>query len=96
MLGLHLGKPEEGVARETSFELAKRAKEISGCSLSAAITGYMGPTGGTKEDPIGTLYCCVMGAKTIEEKINLPNWDRETLQWGASTNLLRLIWQCAG
>lgn len=90
MLGLKVSD-EGAVSRECSLELAKRAKAQSGASISASITGYMGPTGGTPTDPIGTVYLCVVSDKVYERRIYQPWKERTQAQWGAATHLLNLV-----
>lgn len=93
MLGVKLEKPEQGVAREVTRWLAQSALQKSGCDYVAAVTGYMGPTGGTATDPIGTVYLCA-GDKDLEEtKIQLVDMGRTKNQWAATTHLLAVLYR---
>lgn len=48
---------EEGaVSRETAKEMVIGLEELLGADLSLSVTGIAGPTGGTKERPVGTVY----------------------------------------
>lgn len=91
MLGLQLENSREAVSQQTTLDLAKRAKEKTGADIAAAVTGYLGPTGGDEKDPIGTIYLCVIGKETVEKKIHQPWPIRTQAQWGASTHLLNLV-----
>ena len=92
MLGVKVASEEEGVSAECTRALAQSALKASQTGIAAAITGYLGPTGGTESDPIGTLYLCVADKKGIEErKIVLPPRGRVRLQWAAATHLLHLV-----
>ena len=42
------------VSKETAYEMSKGLLEYTDCSI--ATTGILGPTGGTKEKPIGLVY----------------------------------------
>lgn len=42
------------VSKETAFEMAKGLLNYADCAV--ATTGILGPTGGTKEKPIGLVY----------------------------------------
>lgn len=42
------------VSNQTAFEMSKGLLKYSDCSI--ATTGILGPTGGTKEKPIGLVY----------------------------------------
>lgn len=90
MLGLKVSDLES-VSKECSLQLALRAKKLSGADIAASITGYLGPTGGTEADPVGTMYLCVVGEKTIERRIFQPWKERSQAQWGAATHLLNLV-----
>lgn len=91
MLGVRLKDELDAVSARCTRELAESAKLSSGCAVSAAVTGYLGPTGGTDMNPIGTIYVAVVGRKTIEKKIQLSLRDRAQAQWGAATYLLAEI-----
>jgi nicotinamide-nucleotide amidase len=91
MLGVRVS-PEAAVSSECSRRLADSLLEISGCSVVASITGYMGPSGGTEADPNGTFYICVKNReRQAERRIFLPGMTRELTQWGAATHLLNEI-----
>ena len=44
------------VSSNTAKEMAENAANLFNTDYAIAITGYAGPTGGTKEDPVGTFY----------------------------------------
>ncbi len=101
MLGVRLDEWEQAVSAECSESLARAALESSGCELAAAVTGYVGPTGGTEKNPLGTLYISVVvskaaqqqGARPLSERLVIPVRTREDAQWSASSYLLNLIRQ---
>lgn len=93
LLGVQLESEEQAVSQVCSSELAQAALKKSGCDLALAITGYMGPTGGTETDPIGTFYLAIADNKgqVFEERKNLPKRERYALQWGSSSFALNAI-----
>lgn len=93
MLGVKLSDSQEAVSEKCSISLAESALKQSGCSVALGVTGYMGPTGGTEKDPIGTVFIAVVDqkGKKLTEKIILPPRPRATLQWGASSFALNLL-----
>lgn len=91
VLGLKLMTENETVSAETTRRLAENTKAQFGADLVASITGYIGPTGGTNEDPIGTLYLGVLGKGYLEKRIFQPWKDRTQSQWGAASHLLNLL-----
>ncbi len=51
------GAVSEPVARS----LAELSRLRAGATWGLGLTGYAGPSGGTKSDPVGTYYCAVAG-----------------------------------
>ncbi len=92
LLGVEAGSPEDAVSADCSRRLAENLKARSGCDIAAAVTGYLGPSGGTDQDPVGTIYICVVGEVMIERRITHPGLNREASGWGASTYVLNEIW----
>jgi nicotinamide-nucleotide amidase len=91
MLGVKLQSSEEAVSLDCTRRLAEAARAKSGCDMAAAVTGYLGPTGGTDCDPIGTVYLAVSGPGNSEQRVTVSTRSREEAQWSASTYLLNLI-----
>ncbi len=93
LLGFKIVREDLAVSEQCTLELAKGMKKLSGCDISAAVTGYMGPTGGTPDNPIGTFFVCVLGQKTLLRRFTQTGKSRKQVQWSASTNLLNLVRQ---
>lgn len=85
------------VSESCSEQLATESLGKSGADFSLAVTGYLGPTGGTEHDPIGTIYCavgrrvagCSGAVRTL--RVVLPPRDRGELQHGAVCHALRFL-----
>ncbi len=88
VFGLGLTREEQTVSADCSKHLAEALFKKSGCDVVAAITGYLGPAGGTEENPPGTLYIHVK-SKThgVSSRFSVMVRDRERAQWGAATYL---------
>ena len=67
-----LGVPEEiilthgAVSAETAESMARAIREMSGADLGLATTGIAGPTGGTEEKPVGTVYIALAHDHGVE------------------------------
>lgn len=44
------------VSEETAFEMVKNVRQLFNSDLAIAVTGIAGPSGGTKEKPVGLVY----------------------------------------
>lgn len=49
------------VSRQTAQELAANVREILDTDIGVSITGIAGPTGGSNEKPVGTVYIGISG-----------------------------------
>jgi len=92
LLGVHVESEEAAVSAKCARDMAEAIARVSGCAVGAAITGFMGPTGGTEENPAGTVYLCVVGyGNIVEKRFILSTRERAQTQWGAATNLLAAV-----
>lgn len=92
LLDVVLRSPEDAVSEDCTNKLAENLKSLSGCKVTAAITGYLGPGGGDEKNPLGTIHLAVStNGKTSSKKITLPVRGRDEAQWGAATYLLHFL-----
>jgi nicotinamide-nucleotide amidase len=49
------------VSRQTAQELAANVRQILNTDVGVSITGFAGPSGGTAENPVGTVYIGISG-----------------------------------
>lgn len=62
------------VSEECAFEMANGLQKAANCDVALCTTGIAGPTGGTKDKPVGLMYTSVKYNKTVTvKKINLPS-----------------------
>ncbi len=63
------------VSEQTAKEMAEGLLKQSSTNISIGITGIAGPTGGSKEKPVGLAYIGISdNNKTEVKKILLPKW----------------------
>ena len=77
------------VSQEVARAMAEGARKRAGSTFGLATTGVAGPTGGSDEKPVGTVYIALAtpGSDTVVKKLFFPT-DRETFkQLGAQTGL---------
>ena len=82
------GAVSEPVARA----MADGARQRAGCTYGLATTGIAGPTGGSDEKPVGTVYLALASADsaTAVKKFLFPT-DRETFKQLAARAALDLL-----
>src|SRR5262245_40983574 len=82
------GAVSEAVARA----MAEGARARAGSTFGLATTGVAGPTGGSEEKPVGTVYIALAleGSETVARKLFFPT-DRETFKQLAAQVALDLL-----
>ncbi len=92
-----LGVPENiietygAVSRETAIAMAEGMRKVSGADFAVSVTGIAGPTGGTKEKPVGLTYIAVSGEWVCECQQFIFPQDRERNKERAAQSALNLL-----
>ncbi len=72
------------VSTQTAEEMAIGVLRISGADIAVSTTGIAGPTGGTKENPVGTVFIGIAtkdGVVSEKKNFNLDNCnDRDKIR----------------
>jgi nicotinamide-nucleotide amidase len=92
-LGVHKKTLREhgAVSSQTAEEMARGIKKTGGAAITVAVTGVAGPTGGTPDTPVGTVWLAVaMGEEARSWRLQIPG-DRELVKWRASRAALNAI-----
>lgn len=80
------------VSEECACAMVKGLHEQTGCDIALCTTGIAGPTGGTKDKPVGLMFTAVLynGITTVKE-VRLPsNIDRVTMKQKFTDEALKL------
>lgn len=81
------------VSEPVALAMAEGARNQAGVEVAVAITGIAGPTGGTPEKPVGTVYvACVTPNRRQVERYSF-NGTREQIQESATQAALVLMWR---
>jgi len=79
------------VSAEVAQAMAEGVREQSGTDLGLAVTGIAGPSGGTKEKPVGLVFLALADKKTSVCRQHLFSGDREGIRFRASQAALDLL-----
>jgi nicotinamide-nucleotide amidase len=92
------GVPPELLARHgavsapVAVAMAEGIRAASKTTHGLSVTGFAGPTGGTAEDPVGTVYCALAseGLPTRCERFSISG-DRDLVRLFAASYALELL-----
>jgi nicotinamide-nucleotide amidase len=79
------------VSEQAALAMARGARSEARTEVALAITGIAGPTGGTDEKPVGTVYIACETPKRSEVEQRLFTGNRELVQERAAQAALMLL-----
>lgn len=79
------------VSEATVREMAEGARQKTGAHYAVAVTGIAGPSGGTPEKPVGTVWIGVATPRGTEAVRKVNTYDRETFKQVTAQQALDLI-----
>jgi len=84
------------VSEQTVKEMLLGAIEISKADYAIAVSGIAGPTGGTPQKPVGTVFIGVTDNKSLKVEHHLFKGDRNYIQYQAMMNAIRMFIDFSG
>ncbi|WP_394824317.1 competence/damage-inducible protein A [Pendulispora albinea] len=84
------------VSSEVACAMAEGVKRVSGADVSLSLTGIAGPSGGSPEKPVGTVFIAVAGPSGVKVVERHFPGDRHQIQTLAAYVGLNLVRQMCG
>jgi len=79
------------VSAEVAREMAEGARTRLGADFALAVTGIAGPTGGTREKPVGTVFMALAGAFGTEVQHRVNTYEREAFKQVTTQQALEML-----
>ncbi len=81
------------VSPQCAEAMARGMKEASGCDIALSVTGIAGPSGGTDDKPVGTVYLGLAAqdryfSRTLKLGARLP---RAEVRWRTANEALNMV-----
>ncbi len=79
------------VSEQTVIQMAEGVKRLSGADYGIATSGVAGPSGGTPDKPVGTVWIAVAGkTKTLTQKFQFHNTRDINIERSAMQALIKM------
>lgn len=84
------------VSPECAAQMAQGARRALGVDIAVSATGIAGPTGGTAETPVGTVYLCVCTADDVRVEECHFHGGRRMVRRQATRRALCMVMELIG
>ncbi|HEX2929418.1 MAG TPA: CinA family protein, partial [Candidatus Binatia bacterium] len=79
------------VSEQTALEMSLGIKARTGASVGLSVTGVAGPSGGSKEKPVGTVWISIADENSHDTRLFNFHGDRERIILGTSQAALNWL-----
>ncbi|MEA2014658.1 MAG: competence/damage-inducible protein A [Thermodesulfobacteriota bacterium] len=79
------------VSEDVAILMADGVRKLAGTDIGLATTGIAGPTGGTDEKPVGTVFIALSVGRDTTCRMFLFRWDRRRIKEMASQTALNML-----
>ena len=79
------------VSRETALGMSQGIRERTGADIGLSVTGVAGPSGGSPEKPVGTVWVSIMDGSGHEARVFRFSGERERIIAGTSQAALNWL-----
>jgi nicotinamide-nucleotide amidase len=79
------------VSAPVAEQMAQGVRKETGATYGLSVTGIAGPTGGTEEKPVGTVYCGLAGPEGVSHRLFNFRGERDMVQAFAAHAALDLL-----
>ena len=79
------------VSKETAMFMAYGVKELMACDYGISITGIAGPSGGTIQKPVGTVWCGLSYKSHSEAHLLKLSGSRDSIRKKSTIKALTLL-----
>ncbi len=83
-------KNHGAVSKETALEMCRGVRKLAKADIGISVTGIAGPTGGTPEKPVGTVWIGVCGKEICKAERFLFDGNRDEVREQTAVKALEL------